>query len=183
MTYTDKYDIVKSRGSHDGFQVMPLPTGKTVAISVVENLEEVAPVFKGGIMRISKKLFSVAVLAVTVVLSVIGFLFTGINYLVVLYILMCLDFITGMVKAFSNNTLNSEICFAGIVKKFYMVVIVSVCISFDYYLKTDLTNIILSFFCANEGLSIIENTGEYIPLPDWLKTKFIQIRGDKNENK
>lgn len=134
-------------------------------------------------MKISKKLFSVAVLAVTVVLAVIGFLFTGINYLAVLYILMCLDFITGMVKAFQNSTLNSEICFAGIVKKFYMVVIVSVCISFDYYLKTDLTNIILSFFCANEGLSIVENTGEYIPLPDWLKEKCVQIRGSENENK
>ena len=138
---------------------------------------------KGKKMKTSKKLFSVAVLATTVVLAVIGFLFTGINYLAVLYTLMCLDFITGIVKAFQKNCLNSEICFTGIVKKFYMVVIVLLCISIDYYLKTDLTNIILSFFCANEALSIIENTGEYIPLPDWMKEKFVQIRGGKNENK
>lgn len=134
-------------------------------------------------MKISKKMFSVAVLLITIVLAVVGFLFTGINYLPVLYILMCLDFITGIVKAFQNGTLNSEVCFSGIVKKFYMVVIVSLCMAFDFYLRTDLTKVILSFFCANEGLSIVENTGEYIPLPDWLKEKCIQIRGEKDENK
>lgn len=141
------------------------------------------PIEREEKMKISKKMFSVAVLLITIVLAVVGFLFTGINYLPVLYILMCLDFITGIVKAFQNGTLNSEVCFAGIVKKFYMVVIVSLCMAFDFYLRTDLTKVILSFFCANEGLSIVENTGEYIPLPDWLKEKCIQIRGEKDENK
>jgi toxin secretion/phage lysis holin len=40
---------------------------------------------------------------------------------------------------------------------------------------------IILFFCGNEGLSIVENLGIMgLPLPDFVKTKFEQLKGKGN---
>lgn len=111
---------------------------------------------------------------------------TSENYLIVLCCLMASDFTTGIINGISDKNLNSEIFYNGVVKKFYilmMVVIVMIC---DFYIGTQLTKWIESFFIANESLSIIENVGKVVPLPNNIKNVFIQIRekgGVENENK
>ena len=43
-----------------------------------------------------------------------------------------------------------------------------------------LREVVIMFYIANEGISLLENISEFVPLPDKLKDYFIQIR-DSNE--
>lgn len=134
-----------------------------------------------------RKITSASVLVLTLFLGFIAIKITKENYLIVLCCLMASDFITGVVNAISEKNLNSEIFYNGAVKKFYMLMMVVISMICDFYINTTLTKWVESFFIANESLSIIENIGKVVPLPDNIKNVFIQIReskgGVKNENK
>ena len=39
-----------------------------------------------------------------------------------------------------------------------------------------LREIVIMFYIANEGISLLENAGEFIPLPQKLKDVLIQLR-------
>lgn len=134
-----------------------------------------------------RKITSASVLLLTLLLGIIAVILTNQNYLIMLCCLMSCDFITGVVNGISEKNLNSEIFYNGIVKKFYMLMMVILIMICDVYMNTMLTNWIESFFIANESLSIIENVGKVIPLPENIKNVFIQIRenkgGVRNENK
>lgn len=134
-----------------------------------------------------RKITSASVLLLTLLLGFIAVIVTKENYLVVLCCLMTGDFITGIINGISDKNLNSEVFYNGIVKKFYMLMMVIIIMICDFYMNTTLTKWIESFFIANEFLSIIENVGKVVPLPDNIKNVFIQIRenkgGVKNENK
>lgn len=102
----------------------------------------------------------------------------------VLVALMALDYITGLMVAFQNKELSSSIGFKGLFKKVAELVVVMVAVQIDIatnqggsYFK----NIVCLMFIANEGLSILENTGNLgVPLPDAL-TKALKQIGDKTE--
>lgn len=134
-----------------------------------------------------RKITSASVLVLTLILGFIAIKITKENYLIFLCCLMTSDFITGVVNGITEKNLNSEIFYNGIVKKFYMLMMVVIIMICDFYMNTTLTKWIESFFIANESLSIIENVGKVVPLPDNIKNVFIQIRenkgGAKNENK
>jgi len=121
----------------------------------------------------------------TAVVGFITWLLGGWDTLMcVLVALMALDYITGLMVAFQNKELSSSIGFKGLFKKVAELVVVMVAVQIDIatnqggsYFK----NIVCLMFIANEGLSILENTGNLgVPLPEAL-TKALKQIGNKAE--
>lgn len=98
-----------------------------------------------------------------------------------LVILMVLDYVAGIIKAVYTKSLSSEIGFKGILKKITMLIIVALA-----HVVQDLTGgniavreIVIMFYIANEGISILENAAVILPkMPDKLKDILLQLRGD-----
>lgn len=100
-----------------------------------------------------------------------------------LIILMCLDYITGLIKAYYNKELSSQIGFKGLTKKVLILVIVAVAVVAENMLGIPaIREIVIMFFAVNEALSILENSGAMgLPLPEKLKQALLQLRNDKEE--
>lgn len=112
----------------------------------------------------------------------LSFLFGGLDMaLEVLLVVMVLDYATGVLKAWVNGTLDSRIGKKGIVKKvgYLTLVVLAVCLD---HLAGDtgaIRTLIIYFFVANEGISIVENWGAIgLPLPKILIDKLEQLKGD-----
>jgi len=115
----------------------------------------------------------------TTVVYYLGGLDTALKTLLVL---MVLDYITGLCKAIANKEINSIIGAKGIIKKVGYLIIVVVSVLLDEVVGNTgaIRNIVIYFFVANEGISIIENWGKMgLPLPDKVLEVLEQI---KNEN-
>lgn len=99
-------------------------------------------------------------------------------------ILVVLDYVTGLLKAIYNKSLSSEIGFKGLIRK----IIIFIVIATAYVIQgivgdaIPLREITILFFIANESLSLLENAGEFVPIPDKLKDTLIQLRDNKEEN-
>lgn len=107
--------------------------------------------------------------------------------LLALCALMVIDYITGIMAAIITKTLSSRIGAAGIIKKCcYLAVIATAC-AIDMSVMGDkmiIRPMIISFFLANEGLSVVENAARCgVPIPAKLIDTLEQIKeGGKNEN-
>ena len=107
------------------------------------------------------------------------------KFLQVLIILMIIDYITGILAGFYFKELSSKKSFKGIIKKFFLLTIVSLSQMMDEILCGNglIRSTILLFFISTEGLSILENSIKVgVPVPKWLTEKLEQIRND-SENK
>ena len=129
-------------------------------------------------MRNLRKLFSVATLFLTILLIGLLWFWTNENLVKAIAILAVSDFITGIVKYYNRKELNSEKMFKGICKKFYMFVIILLSETLEYYYNMPIFKVTVSFYAANESLSILENCADYIPIPERLKESLEQIRGE-----
>lgn len=96
----------------------------------------------------------------------------------VLVLFVILDYITGVVAAYVEQNLNSEIGFKGIWKKILLFVPIVLSCALDRILETDvLRSIAIWFYTANEGLSIIENLGRAnVPIPEPLAKALEQLK-------
>ena len=105
------------------------------------------------------------------------------NLIIALITMIVLDYITGVIKAVYTKRLSSEIGYKGIVKKLLMLVIVALAVCISRVLPDGIMirEITIFFFIANEGVSILENAAEIIPLPKQLKSILLQIR-NKSED-
>lgn len=120
--------------------------------------------------------------------TVLSFLFGGFDMPIIgLIIFISADFITGLIKAWRNGNLNSEICKDGIVKKIGYLVLVCIAVYLDRIAGDSglIRNLVIYFFIANEGISILENWGSMgVPFPPILKEKLEQLKGeDHNDHK
>lgn len=102
-----------------------------------------------------------------------------------LVLLMIIDYITGIIKAIQEKALDSEKGFFGILKKVLMLLIIVVAQQIDIIFKAQGVNLIcrdavIIFYVINEIVSIIENVGEFIPIPEKIKEVLTQL---KNKNK
>lgn len=101
-----------------------------------------------------------------------------------LIFLMIVDYVTGLAKGFKNKQLNSEIGFIGLLKKAMILVVVMVAVELERMTSNamPIREIVIMFYVANEGISLLENISEFLPLPEKLKDYFTQIRetGDSN---
>lgn len=103
-----------------------------------------------------------------------------------LMILMVLDYALGIIKAVYTKTLSSEIGFKGLLKKIAMLVIVALANTIQNLMGGNIAvrEIVIMFYIANEGISILENAAVILPqMPDKLKDILLQLRGDNNENR
>ncbi len=110
-----------------------------------------------------------------------------------LIILMAADYITGVLIAAiwqrsgksKTGALESKAGFKGLVRKGLILLVVLIGVQLDAILglKAFCRTAIILFFCGNEGLSIVENLGIMgLPLPDFVKTKFEQLKEKGNPN-
>lgn len=103
-----------------------------------------------------------------------------------LLILMVLDYITGLCKAIVNKEINSIIGAKGIIKKVGYLVIVAVSVLLDEIVGNTgaIRNLVVYFFVANEGISILENWGKIgLPLPPKVLEVLEQIKSENGGKK
>lgn len=101
-----------------------------------------------------------------------------------LLIIIVIDYITGVLSAIYNKKLSSKIGFRGILKKFAYLFIVVLSVVLDKILGNTGTvrNLVIYFFVANDGISILENVAEMnIPLPKKLTEILEQLKDKEGE--
>ena len=82
------------------------------------------------------------------------------------------DYISGIIKAFHTKTLSSKIGFQGILKKVGILLIVMLGVLVDRVTGNTgaVRTLVIYYFVANEGLSILENLGQCgVPIPASIK--------------
>ncbi len=87
-------------------------------------------------------------------------------------IAVILDYITGVIKAYVCKELSSVTGFKGIVKKVSIFLIIMLAVLVDRVAGETgaIRTLVIYYFVANEGLSIIENLGQAgVPIPQGLK--------------
>ena len=95
-----------------------------------------------------------------------------------------LDYLSGLIAAYRLKELNSKVGFLGIAKKFGIFIVVAVAVGVGELLggSFPLREIAVSFYLANEALSILENAGRIgLPIPDALLKALEQLKKDKEE--
>lgn len=116
----------------------------------------------------------------SVLLTTIIYLLGGMDIaLKSLIIIMMIDYITGIASAIYNKKLSSKIGFKGIIKKFSYLCIVALSVVIDNLIGQNgvIRTLVIYFFVANDGLSIIENMAEMdIKLPKKLIDSLEQIK-------
>ena len=98
-----------------------------------------------------------------------------------LLIFMLLDYITGICKAIVNKKINSIIGIKGIIKKVGYLIIVALSVQLDNITGGTgaLRTLVIYFFVANEGISVLENWGSIgLPLPKKIMEILEQLKKD-----
>lgn len=113
----------------------------------------------------------------------IGFLGGMDNLLHALLFMIVLDFLTGLVKSIVNKRLSSQVGAIGIAKKVMTLLIVAVAVEVEMLIgqAIPLREIVILFYLSNEGISLLENVSEFLPIPDKLKEYFLQLRDKDKE--
>lgn len=96
-------------------------------------------------------------------------------------IVVILDYITGLAKAYVSGKLNSNKGLKGIVKKVSMLCLIAIATIVDKISGDSglIRNVVIYYLVANESLSIIENLGQMgIVVPNILIEKLEQLKGD-----
>lgn len=89
-----------------------------------------------------------------------------------LVIAIALDYVSGLMKAYINKSLSSRIGMRGLIKKLGLLIIVMVGTLVDRTTGNTgaVRTLVIYYFVANEGLSILENLGQAgIPIPQSVK--------------
>ena len=96
-----------------------------------------------------------------------------------LIIVIVIDYITGIASAIYNKELSSKVGFKGIIKKFCYLLVVALSVVIDNLTGQSgiIRTLVIYFFVANDGISIIENMAEMnVKLPKKLIDSLEQIR-------
>ena len=121
---------------------------------------------------------------VSEVATIFIYLFGGMDVaLMCLIIAIILDYISGIIKAFNTKQLSSKIGFKGILKKLGILVLVMLSVLIDRVGGNTgaIRTLVIYYFVANEGLSILENLGEAgIPIPNAIK-KALKVLKDQSK--
>lgn len=117
------------------------------------------------------------------VATALVWLFGGIDVAMqCLLVAIALDYISGLIKAFTTRTLDSKIGFRGLIKKVGLLCIVALSVLLDRITGESgaIRTLVIYYFVANEGLSIIENLSiAGLPIPSSIKKA---LRALKKEN-
>jgi len=105
--------------------------------------------------------------------------------LLILFISIAFDIIVGTLRAIAEGIVNSSINKNGITKHVGIVLLIMlVIIIFKPLEMESLINAVILFYIASYILSILENLSLLgIPFPQWLKERFLILRGENDEIK
>lgn len=117
---------------------------------------------------------------ISVILTTFVYLIGGFDIAIQsLLIVMVVDYLTGIASAIYNKELSSKIGFKGIIKKFCYLLVVALSVVIDNLTGQSglIRTLVIYFFVANDGLSIIENMAEMgVKLPQKLIDSLEQIK-------
>lgn len=102
-------------------------------------------------------------------------------WLMTLLAFIAIDYVSGVMAAYVNNTLSSRVGFIGILKKtmYFFVVAVAHCVDVATGAGGVLQGIAVGVLISNEGISILENCAKCgIPIPERLIRALEQIKGE-----
>ena len=119
-------------------------------------------------------------------MGVLTFVFGGFDMLLkALVTLIILDYITGIIKSIYVKKLSSEVGFKGLLKKILILIIVALSVVIQKTINNSvpIREIVIVFFICNEGISIVENAAQFIPIPEKLKAILLQIRKQNEEER
>lgn len=123
---------------------------------------------------------------ISVITTGLVFLLGGFDIaLLCLIIAIVLDYISGIIKAYVNKDLSSRIGFKGLVKKVGVLLVVMLAVLIDKITGDTgaVRTLVIYYFVANEGLSIIENLAiAGVPIPDSIKNA-LKVLKDMGSNK
>lgn len=100
---------------------------------------------------------------VSVILTTIVYILGGVDVaLKSLIIIVIIDYLTGVASAFYNKKLSSRIGLKGIIKKFCYFLVVALAVIIDNLMGQSgvIRTLVIYFFVANDGISVIENMAE-----------------------
>lgn len=97
----------------------------------------------------------------------------------VLVTLIVIDYITGVMAAYLEQKLSSQLGVRGIFKKIAILTTVIVAVLIDSAAGTDVLRLATIFcLCGNEGISLLENLAKLgAPIPEKLMIALLQLRG------
>lgn len=101
-----------------------------------------------------------------------------------LVILMAVDYISGVIKAFIIEKANSKQGFKGLLKKIMMLLVIVLAHQIDLLFdgKFTIRTLTIGILLSNEGLSILENASICgVPIPEKLKNMLEQYKDSKNK--
>lgn len=128
------------------------------------------------------------------VCSVLSMAATGILYLLggwdvalaCLIVAISLDYVSGVIKAYITKELSSKIGFKGLLKKIGVLVIVMLSVLVDQITGSTgaIRTLVIYYFVANEGLSILENLAQAgVPIPNSIKNALKILKDLGNDKK
>ena len=128
------------------------------------------------------KTYNILILSLTTVGTFLATAFGGVDqWLMALLGLMMLDYITGVIKAIYHKKLSSQIGFKGICKKMMILIGIAVGVILQKITNIPVREVVICFYIANEGISLLENMAEIIPIPQNIKDILLQLRSKTND--
>ena len=101
------------------------------------------------------------------------------GFLYALIAFVAIDYLTGVMCAIVDKKLSSSVGFKGIFRKVLIFVMVGIGHTLDAQILgggDTLRTAVIFFYCANEGLSLVENAGRLgLPIPEKLKSVLAQL--------
>lgn len=117
------------------------------------------------------------------ILTVVELIFGRIDYsMIFLFIVMCADFLTGVMTGYKSKTLSSKICTDGLFRKFMILIYVMIGHHLDVLLHVEYIRMgVCYMYATGEVLSIFENGVKLgVPIPEPIK-KALDILNNKGE--
>lgn len=102
----------------------------------------------------------------------------------VLFVMIVLDYLSGVLVGYKLGELSSKKGKEGIIKKIGILMCVIVAVLADKVIGTDnlLRTAIIICFIGNEGISVLENaTNLGVPIPQKLTDALLQLKGKEND--
>ena len=104
------------------------------------------------------------------------------NFYVILIVCNCLDILTGLIKAVHDKELKSSKLRDGAVNKAMIWCVVIASYFASSYVGFDLTKVSLGYYIIMELVYIVENAGQFIPVPEELK-KYLTTSDSNDDSK
>lgn len=113
-----------------------------------------------------------------IIMGALSYLLGGWDILIIsLLLMMLLDYLSGIAKGLYKKELSSKIGFKGILKKFLILLIVSVAVICEKVGIPAIREVTIMFFLVNEGISVLENASQTgLQIPESIKEVLLQLR-------